>query len=244
MGQRTKVIETDGPTAKFLYAIIRQLDIKTVDWNRVSEEVGISNGHAARMRYSRFRQQMDGTASKPRNKKKNSKKGEKIELVAEPQMFMPQPPYPGMLPKLEPMDPSFSSHAFVKSEFAPQLSQSMPEIPSDWFPMMPPYDAHLQPGMSHPTCPPMPFLMAPGMHSSALTGGSMDLQNSPMGMSPGYNMGELSGQSPILEFDRQMPWSQQHTSSGHCSPVEVKKEPETVISDDEVFIKVEKPQDE
>jgi hypothetical protein len=30
MGQRHKVLETDNPTAKFLYTIIKQLDLKSV----------------------------------------------------------------------------------------------------------------------------------------------------------------------------------------------------------------------
>lgn len=30
MGQRNKVLETDTPTAKFLYTIIKQLDLKSV----------------------------------------------------------------------------------------------------------------------------------------------------------------------------------------------------------------------
>ena len=30
MGQRSKVLDTDGPTPKFLYAIIKQLDLKIV----------------------------------------------------------------------------------------------------------------------------------------------------------------------------------------------------------------------
>lgn len=30
MGQRSKVLDTDGPTPKFLYAILKQLDLKSV----------------------------------------------------------------------------------------------------------------------------------------------------------------------------------------------------------------------
>ncbi|KAJ6151634.1 hypothetical protein N7470_007231 [Penicillium chermesinum] len=47
MGQRTKVLETEGATPKFLYAIIRQMDLKIIDWNRLALELDISNGHAA-----------------------------------------------------------------------------------------------------------------------------------------------------------------------------------------------------
>lgn len=45
---------------KFLYTIIKQLDLKSVEWNLIAEATGITNGHAARMRYSRFKKQMEG----------------------------------------------------------------------------------------------------------------------------------------------------------------------------------------
>ncbi|RMJ27905.1 hypothetical protein PHISP_01248 [Aspergillus sp. HF37] len=77
--RRSKAMPTDGPTAKFLYAIIKQLDLKSIDWNAVAASLEISNGHAARMRYSRFRQQMEGTTSTPRGSrpKKNAGKCDK-----------------------------------------------------------------------------------------------------------------------------------------------------------------------
>ncbi|KKK18712.1 hypothetical protein ARAM_001217 [Aspergillus rambellii] len=65
--RRGKAMPTDGPTAKFLYTIIKQLDLKCIDWNLVASQLEISNGHAARMRYSRFRQQMEGITSTPRS---------------------------------------------------------------------------------------------------------------------------------------------------------------------------------
>ncbi|KAL5365388.1 hypothetical protein BJX96DRAFT_179793 [Aspergillus floccosus] len=65
--RRSKAMPTDGPTAKFLYTIIKQLDLKSIDWNLVASQLEISNGHAARMRYSRFRQQMEGITSTPRS---------------------------------------------------------------------------------------------------------------------------------------------------------------------------------
>ncbi|KAL8716819.1 MAG: hypothetical protein Q9225_005881 [Loekoesia sp. 1 TL-2023] len=60
---------TDAAIAKFLYTIMKQLDLKSIDWNTVANELDITNGHAARMRYSRFKQQMEGptqTTRKPR----------------------------------------------------------------------------------------------------------------------------------------------------------------------------------
>ena len=51
---------------------------KKIDWNKVAADHGneITNGHAARMRYSRFKKQMDGTPSprKPRNTNSPRKK--------------------------------------------------------------------------------------------------------------------------------------------------------------------------
>ncbi|KAE8140746.1 hypothetical protein BDV38DRAFT_279720 [Aspergillus pseudotamarii] len=64
--RRSKAMPTDGPTVKFLYTIIKQLDLKSIDWGLVANQLEISNGHAARMRYSRFRQQMEGITSTPR----------------------------------------------------------------------------------------------------------------------------------------------------------------------------------
>ncbi|OQE41835.1 hypothetical protein PENCOP_c004G08475 [Penicillium coprophilum] len=113
MVQRNKVLETDTPTAKFLYTIIKQLDLKSVDWNRVASEVEISNGHAARMRYSRFRQQMEGNtgASKPKRK---TKKGKTIEPPEMQGMFPMAPPL--LMPLTEPTDSSLPGNPFVKCE--------------------------------------------------------------------------------------------------------------------------------
>ncbi|KAL8934514.1 MAG: hypothetical protein Q9216_005872 [Gyalolechia sp. 2 TL-2023] len=51
-----------------------------IDWEAVANELQITNGHAARMRYSRFKQQMEGTISTtrkprvsgPRKRKENA----------------------------------------------------------------------------------------------------------------------------------------------------------------------------
>lgn len=75
---------TDGAISKFLYVIMKQLDLKSVscsskqglghythlvqqiDWQQVADQLDITNGHAARMRYSRFKQQMEGVPSATR----------------------------------------------------------------------------------------------------------------------------------------------------------------------------------
>lgn len=52
-------------------------DLEQIDWSLVATELDISNGHAARMRYSRFKQQMEGTtipiAKTAKPKKANGK---------------------------------------------------------------------------------------------------------------------------------------------------------------------------
>lgn len=45
-----------------LPALTHTLPLKQIDWPAVASRHGISNGHAARMRYSRFKQQMEATA--------------------------------------------------------------------------------------------------------------------------------------------------------------------------------------
>lgn len=129
MGQRSKVLDIEGPTPKFLYAIIKQLNLKDVsrssslplilpeeithicqiDWNKVASDLEISNGHAARMRYSRFKSQIDPNT--PRAKKKNAKKGGKGDPKGDLQtpQTISHPPFsePGVVPKLEPTQSPF-----------------------------------------------------------------------------------------------------------------------------------------
>ncbi|KAL4929227.1 uncharacterized protein BDV17DRAFT_262145 [Aspergillus undulatus] len=75
--RRSKTMPTDGPAAKFLYAIIKQLDLKGVDWPLVASQLDISNGHAARMRYHRFRNQMEGINPTQRKRTVNNKTSSK-----------------------------------------------------------------------------------------------------------------------------------------------------------------------
>ena len=65
--RRSKALSPDGQTARFLYIILKQLDLKAIDWNLVAEGLDITNGHAARMRFSRFKQHMEGIPTQPRN---------------------------------------------------------------------------------------------------------------------------------------------------------------------------------
>ena len=81
--RRNKTLSPDGQTAKFLYTIIKQLDLKAIDWNLVAGSLEITNGHAARMRYSRFKQHMEGSITHPRaprasKKEKEGKEGKEV----------------------------------------------------------------------------------------------------------------------------------------------------------------------
>ncbi|KAK3490529.1 uncharacterized protein B0T23DRAFT_163880 [Neurospora hispaniola] len=62
---------TENAMARFLFAILQQKSLKDIDWNEVAASPflcqKISNGHAARMRYARFRASMLGTQPRPRN---------------------------------------------------------------------------------------------------------------------------------------------------------------------------------
>ncbi|OJD15669.1 hypothetical protein AJ78_04087 [Emergomyces pasteurianus Ep9510] len=76
----------DGQTAKFLYTMLKQLDLKSIDWNLVASQLEISNGHAARMRFSRFRQHMEGISTTHRTKKPKVDKAQlkKLQQNSEP----------------------------------------------------------------------------------------------------------------------------------------------------------------
>ncbi|EXJ90812.1 hypothetical protein A1O1_03917 [Capronia coronata CBS 617.96] len=75
--RRTKNFASDGQTPIFLYTILKQLDLRSIDWNLVASSLDISNGHAARMRYSRMKQQFEGQSNQPKPPKaKKEKDGE------------------------------------------------------------------------------------------------------------------------------------------------------------------------
>ncbi|KAK5997106.1 hypothetical protein PT974_02458 [Cladobotryum mycophilum] len=61
---------SDNAMARFLFAILKQKNLKDIDWNQVASDPvllePITNGHAARMRYSRFRATVSGQPSKRR----------------------------------------------------------------------------------------------------------------------------------------------------------------------------------
>ncbi|KAI1411731.1 hypothetical protein F5Y13DRAFT_164937 [Hypoxylon sp. FL1857] len=70
---------SDNDMTRFLFAILRQKNLKDIDWNQVAhdpilgEGKKITNGHAARMRYSRFRSALLGLEPTRRNRTRDPK---------------------------------------------------------------------------------------------------------------------------------------------------------------------------
>ncbi len=108
--RRNKTLSPDGQTAKFLYTIIKQLDLKAIDWTLVAGSLEITNGHAARMRYSRFKQHMEGATTQPKSpragkKEKEGKEGKEVGKKGKKRGFeeeMDDQKEAPVLPKSEP----------------------------------------------------------------------------------------------------------------------------------------------
>ncbi|MCJ1244217.1 hypothetical protein MMC30_001415 [Trapelia coarctata] len=77
--RRSTAMPTDGATSRFLYTILKQLDHKSIDWNSVASDLDITNGHAARMRFSRFKQHMEGVPPTPRKPRSDAGRARKAK---------------------------------------------------------------------------------------------------------------------------------------------------------------------
>ncbi|KAK4869024.1 hypothetical protein LT330_006633 [Penicillium expansum] len=236
MGQRNKVLETDTPTAKFLYTIIKQLDLKSVDWNRVASDVEVSNGHAARMRYSRFRQQMEGTtgANKPKRK---SKKAKTIEPPVEMQGIFPMAP-PLVIPTMESIDSSLPGNPFIKCEpgtegnthlqslihHSPQfISETSTEgqyyFPQDFASMQFQVASSIPSGIPSPS-PTSSSFMNPYQFPSAPTGYPYSSPSTQYGFEM-REFGQLqpfSNYAPIISWEPRPPSRQEVPTWEPCSP--------------------------
>ncbi|EPE36239.1 hypothetical protein GLAREA_05577 [Glarea lozoyensis ATCC 20868] len=73
----------DSSMNRLLYAILSEKCLKDVNWDKVANnkilENEISNGHAARMRYSRFKTQMDSSIGIVKKRRKNSPRKAKAD---------------------------------------------------------------------------------------------------------------------------------------------------------------------
>ncbi|KAK1143421.1 hypothetical protein N8T08_006749 [Aspergillus melleus] len=150
--RRSRAMPTDGPTVKFLYTIIKQLDLKAIDWNVVASQLEISNGHAARMRYSRFRQQMEGITSTPRapraKKAPNKSKAGSCKADVHPEADIAQPKSevkqdPGLL--------LYQSNPFIKDDPYGQRIPSLADIPQATSPQMLPNTPLQMPTIPYPS---------------------------------------------------------------------------------------------
>ncbi|KAL4916097.1 hypothetical protein BDW62DRAFT_212254 [Aspergillus aurantiobrunneus] len=144
--RRSRTMPIDSPTAKFLYTIIKQLDLKGIDWALVASQLEISNGHAARMRYHRFRNQMEGInptqRKKPANKSPPSSKTGTSFCIADLQREASPETSPVI--KSEPLsvvksEPSTDSPSdpkpYIKSDPYAQQTPSLADIPRYVSPM-------------------------------------------------------------------------------------------------------------
>ncbi|KAJ0304110.1 hypothetical protein COL5a_005244 [Colletotrichum fioriniae] len=118
---------TDNQMTRFLFAILKQKNLKDIDWNAVAHDPilsqPITNGHAARMRYSRFRSAMLGLEPQKRNratanknrvtKNKKEQKPPKKEEQDDEKRVKPEP---GTLEALQQAEARARSHVKVKHE--------------------------------------------------------------------------------------------------------------------------------
>lgn len=72
--KRSRAQPTADSQTQFLYLILKQLDLKSVNWQEVADGIGIKNGHAARMRWSRYKAQVEGLPTQHQKKQQQKKK--------------------------------------------------------------------------------------------------------------------------------------------------------------------------
>ncbi|KAJ6011453.1 hypothetical protein N7451_002865 [Penicillium sp. IBT 35674x] len=259
MVQRGKVLEIEGPTPKFLYAMLKQLDLKNIDWNRVAAEQAISNGHAARMRFSRFRNQIEGkTGAQRPGRKRNSKKvdnvnkGEKGDLKAMVfEMQIPPHPIPG--PTTMESGESFQYINSVKFEEGDQRlsfsdigelypwSQGSPTSITNYpTPQMNPFmSSEMQHGLAYPGIPsgfPSSF---PSMSPNP------QWFYPPFGMPQDSPMQDLSISLPDYNYNPVVAWEPTVMNQPKIPPVKAEEDVQLVeVKNEPNFpIKVEMPQE-
>ncbi|KAJ5132989.1 hypothetical protein N7448_007147 [Penicillium atrosanguineum] len=242
MGQRSKVLDTEGPTPKFLYAIIKQLDIRSVNWNRVASDLEISNGHAARMRYSRFKSQMEPSSAQKPPRKKNIKKGENggckgnmpasAPLPMSMQMPFPMPALGSAL-KMEPSDSQFPSSTSIKCESGRQTNAG-----DSAFAEISEFQHHFQRmissnGMPYPSH--MSHYVPRGLQYSMTSGVPPPLPHyehsfPSMALPNDVNMHNFSLQQPAFYNAPVITWEPPAPIQRDPTPAKIKEEPEVVQS--------------
>ncbi|KAL2127752.1 hypothetical protein VTI74DRAFT_10233 [Chaetomium olivicolor] len=145
----------DNAMARFLFAILQQKCLKDIDWNKVAHNPilaqEITNGHAARMRYSRFRAAMLGLEPQRRNR---TNPNNKSRVSKKKKDDAPKPK------KEEPEHSSGSGIGNIKMEsvidtatFKPErrsVSQPLPQPAQPSAPMATPAMMKTEPGLVNP----------------------------------------------------------------------------------------------
>ncbi|KAI0406953.1 hypothetical protein F4802DRAFT_60850 [Xylaria palmicola] len=116
----------DNAMTRFLFAILRQKNLKDIDWNQVAHDPilaqEITNGHAARMRYSRFKSAMLGLEPTKRNRtgppKSRVTKSKKDLKSRKGESVKSEPSTPGSPPTASP-EPAEPISQKIKQENAP-----------------------------------------------------------------------------------------------------------------------------
>ncbi|KAK8086413.1 hypothetical protein PG994_001387 [Apiospora phragmitis] len=141
----------DTAMTRFLFAILKQKNLKDIDWNAVARDPilsqEITNGHAARMRYSRFRQAMLGLEPKPRNKVAAEKDKHRVTKSKK-------------APKAKREDTIKSESAGTPSNATRLSEPPTPKIKQEM--AQSPYDSRLTPGpVSAASSPALPHVIQP-----------------------------------------------------------------------------------
>ncbi|KAI1118084.1 hypothetical protein F5Y14DRAFT_296919 [Nemania sp. NC0429] len=174
----------DNAMTRFLFAILKQKNLKDIDWNQVAHDPilaqEITNGHAARMRYSRFRTAMLGLEPTRRNrtgppksrvtkskKNSNTQKDDSAKSESSPPQSPPttaaDPPQPAPQ-KIKQENPQYA----YNSRLTPALTPGPVSVPPPAMPntsML--QNRFLTPCSDTDTFPPSP-VMAPSPTSDML----------------------------------------------------------------------------
>ena len=140
-----------------------------IDWNNVAGQLDITNGHAARMRFSRFKQQMEGIPPAPRKPRSAVPRNKKPKLQKPPK---PEPRDDASLlvkAKTEPMhgiESTIKPEPFIKEEpdqryGGPSLEPNVDVYPGDMqqpsseaHPLFQHEDHHETESLNYPWSPP------------------------------------------------------------------------------------------
>ncbi|KAK7755697.1 hypothetical protein SLS62_002308 [Diatrype stigma] len=120
---------TDNAMTRFLFAILRQKNLKDINWDMVASDPilaqEITNGHAARMRYSRFKTTMLGVQPTRRNRT-NPPKSRVTKSKKDPKPKRgdnPKSESPTDTPTPQPQEPAVTS---ATATSAPKIKQENP----------------------------------------------------------------------------------------------------------------------